>query len=162
MIIIRDDGHRPLTAAQQFHLLRNSQLVSGAGVLLPGELRWSYEARPTSFSRSYELELRYRQGGRPRTFVRNPDLTALAQGQRLPHVYSEDPVELCLYLPRAREWAPWMPLDSSVVPWSALWLYYFEDWLATGDWQGGGMHPGDFSRRALAREGFVSEAVQDA
>lgn len=162
MNFVRDDGHRALSAAQQFHLLERSALVSGVGILLPGEMRWHFDVQPTSFSRSYGLELRYRQGGRPRVFVRNPDLVLLADGRRLPHVYGENPVELCLYLPRAREWAPWMPLDRSVVPWSAPWLYYFEDWLASGDWNGGGMHPGDSGRRALAREGLGSVMVPDA
>ena len=25
----------------------------------------------------------------------------------------------------------------------ALWLFYFEEWLASDDWKGGGMHPRD-------------------
>jgi hypothetical protein len=34
-----------------------------------------------------------------------------------------------------------MRLDLTVVPWTALWLFYFEEWLASDDWKGGGMHP---------------------
>jgi hypothetical protein len=29
------------------------------------------------------------------------------------------------------------------VPWAYLWLFYFEHWLATDEWQGGGKHPGE-------------------
>lgn len=34
-----------------------------------------------------------------------------------------------------------MRIDQTVVPWTALWLFYFEDWLASGEWKGGGQHP---------------------
>jgi hypothetical protein len=34
-----------------------------------------------------------------------------------------------------------MRLDRTIVPWIALWLFYFEEWLASDDWKGGGMHP---------------------
>jgi hypothetical protein len=27
------------------------------------------------------------------------------------------------------------------VPWTALWLFYFEEWLTSDDWKGGGIHP---------------------
>jgi hypothetical protein len=28
------------------------------------------------------------------------------------------------------------------VPWTALWLFYFEEWLVSNEWKGGGEHPG--------------------
>jgi hypothetical protein len=34
-----------------------------------------------------------------------------------------------------------MRLDQTVVPWTSLWLFYFEDWLASNEWKGGGEHP---------------------
>jgi hypothetical protein len=34
-----------------------------------------------------------------------------------------------------------MRLDQTVVPWATLWLFYFEEWLRSDDWKGGGMHP---------------------
>ena len=42
---------------------------------------------------------------------------------------------------RTYEWQSWMRLDQTVVPWTTLWLFYFEEWLASDDWKGGGMHP---------------------
>ena len=27
------------------------------------------------------------------------------------------------------------------MPWAALWLFYFEEWLGSDDWKGGGEHP---------------------
>jgi hypothetical protein len=32
-------------------------------------------------------------------------------------------------------------LDQTVVPWASLWLFYFEEWLASDVWKGGGIHP---------------------
>jgi hypothetical protein len=34
-----------------------------------------------------------------------------------------------------------MMIANTIVPWSVLWLFYFEDWLCTGEWSGGGVHP---------------------
>jgi hypothetical protein len=34
-----------------------------------------------------------------------------------------------------------MRLDHTIVPWTALWLFYFEEWLISNDWKGGGVHP---------------------
>lgn len=36
-----------------------------------------------------------------------------------------------------------MRLDHTVVPWTLLWLFYFEEWLESNDWKGGGVHPKD-------------------
>jgi hypothetical protein len=79
----------------------------------------------------------------PRVFVEDPDLLALADGRRLPHVYEQRPPRLCLYLPDTGEWTPAMRLDQSIVPWAVLWLFYFEEWLVSDEWKGGGVHPGE-------------------
>ena len=93
-----------------------------------------------------------RKGGSPQAFVDGPDLHALAGGRRIPHLYQQKPPKLCLYLPRTYEWQSWMRLDQSIVPWTALWLFYFEEWLSSNEWKGGGMHPepGQKSRREAA------------
>ena len=92
-------------------------------------------------SRTYSVRLEYDAWDVPRVFVRAPDLVALAGGRKLPHVYSERPTRLCLYLPGSRDWHRDLSLAATVVPWTYLWLYYFEDWLVTGEWKGGGQHP---------------------
>jgi hypothetical protein len=32
-----------------------------------------------------------------------------------------------------------MSIAATIVPWLSLWLYYYEVWLATGAWEGGGI-----------------------
>jgi hypothetical protein len=34
-------------------------------------------------------------------------------------------------------------IDQTIVPWAALWLFYFEEWLSSDQWKGGGEHPGE-------------------
>jgi hypothetical protein len=138
---MRMAGRTPLTATQQFVNLRGNPISRGAGDLHPGRLIWRYSATPCPLGRDYHIRIEFKQDGGPRTFVEGPDLHALAGGRRIPHLYQQDPPRLCLYLPRIYEWQPWMRLDQTIVPWTALWLFYFEAWLASDDWKGGGIHP---------------------
>jgi hypothetical protein len=132
---------RPLTAAQQFVNLRGNPICRGDGVLRAGRFMWRYSATPSPLSRDYDIRIEFKQGCRPEIFVDAPDLHVLAKGRRIPHLYRQRPPRLCLYLPKTYEWQSWMRLDQTVVPWATLWLFYFEEWLASDAWKGGGMHP---------------------
>lgn len=132
---------KPLTAAQQFLLLRKNLLSAGDGTLGSGCLEWRFRATPTPLSRIYGARLECASNRSPRVYIETPDLVLLAGGKKLPHVYEQSPTRLCLYLPRTYEWQPWMRLDQTIVPWTSLWLFYFEDWLSEGEWRGGGEHP---------------------
>lgn len=136
---MRPQGPQPLSPAQQLLLLRSGG--AGAGALKHGKLIWEFDARPTPLSRSYRVRIRYRRGRPPEVFVLSPHLPTLVGGRKLPHVYQQDPPSLCLYLPNSGEWSPTMRISETMVPWSVLWLYYFEDWLFTDEWRGGGVHP---------------------
>ena len=140
---MRYDRPKPLTPAQQFVNLRHNPICAGEGTLKNGRLHWHFAQQPTPLSRTYDLSLRYRPIGTPQVFVLRPDLIALANGRKLPHVYEQKPTRLCLYLPGTGEWTNAMRIDATIVPWSALWLFYFEEWLTSNDWKGGGIHPGD-------------------
>ena len=132
---------KPLTAAQQFVNLRGNPICRGDGELCVGRLKWCYVANPLAVGRDYDVRIEFEQGGTPQIYVDRPDLHALAGGRRIPHLYQQRPVRLCLYLPRAHEWQSWMRLDQTVIPWTVLWLFYFEEWLISDHWKGGGMHP---------------------
>jgi hypothetical protein len=140
-VAVRPSGPRPLTAAQQYLFVRTNPICAGTGRLSRGSFVWRYAATPTSLSRVYSVRLCYRQGTTPRVVVDGPDLAGLAGDRRLPHVYRQRPPELCLYFPQWGEWKAWMRLDQTIVPWTFLWLFYFEEWLASNDWKGGGIHP---------------------
>jgi hypothetical protein len=134
---------KPLTAAQQFVNLRGNPVCRGCGVLGVRRFTWRYSATPLPLSRIYDIRIEFEEGGRPEIFVDGPDLHMLSGGRRVPHLYRQKPPKLCLYFPKAYEWQSWMRLDQTVVPWATLWLFYFEEWLGSDDWKGGGMHPGE-------------------
>ena len=143
-------GRKPLTSAQQFLNLRANPISPGHGSLRAGRLTWRYVATPSPLSRAYWMRIDFAQGGVPKTYVDAPDLQALAGDRLIPHLYAHKPPQLCLYLPKTYEWQPQMRLDQTVVPWSVLWLFYFEEWLLSDEWKGGGMHPGDYTARHRA------------
>lgn len=73
-------------------------------------------------------------------FVVEPDISKYARGAlTIPHTYSDGAI--CLFYPPNNEWDYDDSWADTLVPWASLWLYYFELWLATGEWLGEGIHP---------------------
>lgn len=108
-----------------------------------GVLTWDFDVRPSPLSRVYRLRIRQRKHCSPDVYVLSPNLDDMANGRWLPHVYSQKPVRLCLHFPKCDEWTFDKSIAETIVPWAYLWLFYFEHWLATDEWQGGGKHVGD-------------------
>jgi hypothetical protein len=133
-------GRPDLTPAQQYVFLRANPICAGTGRLHATGLIWDYRDRPTPLSREYSMRVTFQRGETPDVFVLSPDLERLAGDRPLPHVY-RDPLRLCLTPPGTPEWTGAMRIDQTFVPWATTWLYYFEEWLISGDWKGGGEHP---------------------
>lgn len=127
---------RPLTLAQQGYSLRTT-FPDFRVETRRDELRCVGKLRPTLTSDSYVVELVYRISERPKVRVISPPLRLAPGCTRLPHVFPEN--ELCLYL--KPEWRPDLHISRYVVPWISEWLSFYEDWLATGQWFGGGHEP---------------------
>ena len=127
---------RPLTPAQQayfltltfpqFHIRGLRSVLHAVGVL-----------QPTPYSDRYTIQLEYRDRRRPKVSVLQPKLRLAPGKTRLPHVFRAD--DLCLHLPG--EWRPEMRISEYIVPWISLWLFFYETWLITGEWLGGGHEP---------------------
>jgi hypothetical protein len=64
----------------------------------------------------------------------------------IPHVYASkadpDLPYLCLFSPSGREWDTADLISDTTVFWAAEWLYFYEGWLVTKKWRGGGRHIG--------------------
>jgi hypothetical protein len=136
-------------ATQQGHLLRR---YSDSWVIrLRERLVWMGELTPTEYSATYEVLIDYQVGKAPLVYVARPRLQLL-EGQALPHVYPLN--TLCLFLGN-REWHESIPIADTLVPWASEWLLFYELWLATGEWLGGGEHPpaGPTNRRARRGSG---------
>lgn len=107
-----------------------------------GNIIWTGRLQPTPASEIYEIMISYDVRKWPKVSVLSPELTKRSDANWIPHTYPED--YLCLYLPKAREWSGDLFIAKTIIPWTSLWLYYYEMWHATGLWLGGGVHlPGN-------------------
>ena len=83
----------------------------------------------------------------PRVQVLSPRLERHPEYEEgpIPHVYVNRAEQslpyLCLFDPFNGEWTPSDLLAETTVPWAARYLYFYEGWLLTGKWSGGGRHP---------------------
>jgi hypothetical protein len=138
---LRHGGKRGLSASQQLLHLQRNPICAGVGQVKCGLLTWRYWAKPTALSRDYLIRIELRDGAPPIAIVDTPDLVEIAAGRQIPHIYGEAPLRLCLYLPGTGEWERHLRIDQTIVPWTYLWLGYFEEWLWSNEWKGGGEHP---------------------
>lgn len=117
---------------------------------------WHGRFEPTTVT--YDVNMYYRaphalESGttssvQPRVTVQGLNLSSLHELVESPHIYVHPsrnrPPELCLFDPAARsvEWSAGDLLADTTVHWVGQWLIFYEGWLATGQWYGGGRHPG--------------------
>jgi hypothetical protein len=114
---------------------------AGRGRLLREQLFWEQRIRPRPLSHEYLCRVEYRRDEYPAVYCLDPPLSALANGRRLPHVRSrEEPIRLCLFFHEPKCWNDGMLLAKVVIPLTLYWLEFFEEWLFTGEWRGGGTH----------------------
>ena len=120
-------------ALQKHHIrrrFRGFSIQSGRGTLTcRGTLQ------PQQTSPCYEVQVSYKMGRVPRVVVRSPALDPEA-----PHRYADG--SLCLYWPEEWLWRSDALLADTIIPWTALWLCYYELWLDTAVWLGPSSHRG--------------------
>ena len=140
-----------LTIAQQYSGL---QLYCNGKTKIVDQDRtviWEGTIKPLPFSRTYNVLVTYTRGKNPECIVTSPNLKTLAGNRKIPHIYKKRNenigTSLCLYLPKIKkenkinEWQPSHFIADTIIPWAALWLSYFEEWLYSDEWKGGGKHP---------------------
>jgi hypothetical protein len=91
---------------------------------------WTGSLQPFDTSPNYQIQVIYHVPKSPRVWVVNPLLV-----QNAPHLYPQDR-SLCLYFPKDRSWTADDYLSETIIPWTALWLAFYELWLITGEWYG--------------------------
>ncbi len=96
---------------------------------------WRGTLQPSPLSEVYTVEIRYRFGESPHVVIISPPLRKRGK-EPIPHLYAN--ASLCLYT--SGQWSGRDFIALTIVPWTVLWLYYYEAWHATGEWLGGGMH----------------------
>ena len=95
--------------------------------------------QPTSRSAAYGFVLKYNIADIPKTKIISPALAKNYSGEDIPHLYPNG--NLCLYHPQYGEFSRTDFLCDTIIPWTSLWLYYYEVWHLTNEWLGGGEHP---------------------
>lgn len=99
---------------------------------------WTGSIQPSPISETYTVRIEYALRQRPKVWIVRPRLRKRSPTERIPHTFSDGSV--CLHL--HEDWTPAMFIADFIVPMLALWLYYYEESLATGKWLGGGHEPG--------------------
>lgn len=97
------------------------------------ELTWMGQLRPSPSSEGYTVKITYQLKQRPVVTVLSPELKS-RNGEHLPHVFRGE--KLCLFRFKYYEWNFTMHIAETIIPWTSLWLFYYEVWLATGEWCG--------------------------
>lgn len=95
---------------------------------------------PTARSIVYQVQIDYTINKYPDVIVLDPVLIPNFNNERPPHLYPED--RLCLFRPIYGDFKFSDLISETIIPWTSLWLYHYEVWHLTGEWLGGGEHPG--------------------
>ncbi|HIK19294.1 MAG TPA: hypothetical protein IGS53_29005 [Leptolyngbyaceae cyanobacterium M33_DOE_097] len=101
----------------------------GAGV-------WRGTLQPRPLSQKYRVAVSYKLCSCPTVKVIAPILLP-----KTPHLWGDG--TLCLFYPKESPWKRDMLIATTILPWTALWLYYYELWLDTGKWLGPSSHSAD-------------------
>lgn len=129
------------TLVQQRIQLRSDYPDSSVRIIR-NTLFWEGVVCPTPLSRKYNLHIEYKLTFFPIVWI---SMCELQNHAMIPHKFSIDyrrkRIPLCLFYPGYCEWTEKMPISRTLVLWAIEWLYYYEIWLTTGKWLGGGIHP---------------------
>lgn len=117
----------------------DSKYPNSKCIVQRGELTWTGYVQPTPYSFKYRLKITWTENRSPKVYVIEPMLNKY-NDQNIPHLYSQEEQRLCLFHPSYYEWNNGMYIADSIIPWASEWFIYYELWLATGEWLGGGEH----------------------
>lgn len=93
---------------------------------------------PLDISDEYTVRVTYRIGDIPVVWVDGlPSTEKEKTGNKIPHRFQNG--SICLFC--GNDWSADKTIAHTIIPWLLEWLVFYEGWLTTGDWQGGGTHP---------------------
>ena len=130
---------RDKSIAEQLANLRSKHPQFNTTFTSPSSMKVIGQIRPTSRSSMYNFVIKYNLATGPQTRLTSPELRKNDKDDNIPHLYPDG--SLCLYRPKYREFTRTDFLSETIIPWTSLWLYYYEQWHITGIWLGGGEHP---------------------
>lgn len=111
---------------------------NGSGEFTKDYFYWEFDAKPSTFSKKYRVLLVWDfKFVAPKVYILDNELREVELTKTIPHLYNREKMELCLYFPDYNEFDRSMSLCESIIPWTYLWLQYYEEWLYSGEWKGG-------------------------
>lgn len=129
-----------LTAFRQLQILLHKYPDSIGRMTHHSAMFWQSSFQPTEISQKYDVAIEYSDSiAQPLVYVKTP-LKLYPGEKKLPHVFSTVEQRICLNV--KNEWNKSLTISSHYVPWACEWLYYYETWVVTGEWLGGGLHNG--------------------
>lgn len=109
-----------------------------SGRLVRNTLVLDGKVQPTALSPEYSIRIQYVLKKRPIVKVLSPKLKLNPEKDKLPHIFTQNN-SLCLHYNDFDYYNDY--LSNTIIVWITWWLYFYEIWLATGKWLGGGRHP---------------------
>jgi hypothetical protein len=139
MVVRKNNLKTPISLSHQIIAMKK-KFPGFNGNWNKGVVVWEGKLQPSELSDIYLIRIRFSLNMRqPEVWIVSPTLQKRDGIEPIPHTYARD--RLCLFRPRKKEWGKHLLIANTIVPWASLWLFYYEMWLATGEWLGGGEHP---------------------
>lgn len=106
------------------------------------QLVWHGKIKPSPLSREYNVRMICDGKKGPKVIVYGENLKRL-EDPNFPHHFrinqKKHEVVICLHYPIEFDYS--MRIIDTIIPWTQEWLYFYEVWLITGEWLGGGHNP---------------------
>lgn len=110
-------------------------------------MMFELKLQPSPASSFYKILIHYPMYGTIDVWASINDFDDI-KDKDIPHIYDKNDnkkrLRLCLYY--GDEFKRGMSISETLIPWTIEWLYFYELWLATGKWLGGGIHGAEKSQ----------------
>lgn len=133
----RFKGRKGIPALTQLETIKEAFPEAKITKIQRGHYEVIVPLNPKNISRTYDVKIAFTEFG-AKIYVVNEVLKVAEQRKKLPHVYDHKAQQLCLYSISNKEWSSRQLIVKTIIPWASEWLFYYELWLISGDWLGGG------------------------
>jgi hypothetical protein len=130
-------GRKGIPALIQIEAIKEAFPEAKTKMIKWGHYEVIVSLNPKNFSRTYDVKIVITEFG-AQVYVVNEVLEIAKSRKKLPHVYSHENQQLCLFSVSQKEWNSKQLIIKTLIPWASEWLFYYEIWLINGDWLGGG------------------------
>lgn len=93
-----------------------------------------FKIKPCDFCRVFSVRMEYSNSMLPRIYVINPDIYE-ENNKKPEHIYDWRKGRICLFMPKEINFSSYYDV---IIPWISEWIFYYEIWRITGNWDGGG------------------------